>query len=166
MKNNINLCVVMMVCFALSACATSARTPVLVGRKAPLVQLYKVDGDQVSISEYRGKTVVLLFWAQWCSRSQRTIRQLNDFARGNAHRAVVVAVDIDKADKLEELKSLIANVPLKMVDHYFSGNEIYDEAYVAFNAGEIPSVYILSPEGMVVAQGTNIDVVREYFKLD
>ena len=159
-----NVCIVL-VSLAFSACSSGRLNPPLVGRQAPLIQLYQLDGDQTTLNSYRGKTVVLLFWAQWCSRSQRIVRELNAFARDNRTRATVVGINIDKADKLGDLKTLIEETPLKAIDHYFSGNDIYDEAYVAFDIGEIPTVLILNPEGRVVAQGTSFDVVREYFKL-
>ena len=165
MKSRFRLMCVLMVCFVLSACSAGRHTPELVGRRAPLVMLYTLDGEQVPLSVYRGKTVVVLFWAQWCSRSQRIIRELNTFARNNPSLATVVGINIDKADKLGDLKSLIAEAGLKSIDHHFSGNEIYDEAYVAFDIGEIPTVLVLNTEGLVVAQGHSIDTVQDYFKV-
>lgn len=38
----------------------------LVGKPAPNFQLTTLDGKQVSLSDYRGKAVLLNFWATWC----------------------------------------------------------------------------------------------------
>jgi thiol-disulfide isomerase/thioredoxin len=38
----------------------------LVGKSAPNFQLTTLDGKQVSLSDYRGKAVMLNFWATWC----------------------------------------------------------------------------------------------------
>ena len=38
----------------------------LVGKSAPNFQLTTLDGKQVSLSDYRGKAVLLNFWATWC----------------------------------------------------------------------------------------------------
>ena len=43
----------------------SARTPVSVGDPAPDFTLPDLDGQQVSLSDYRGKRVVLFMWASW-----------------------------------------------------------------------------------------------------
>lgn len=37
-----------------------------VGRLAPDFTLSDLEGDQVSLSDFRGKTVLLNFWATWC----------------------------------------------------------------------------------------------------
>ena len=40
-------------------------TPVLVGQIAPDFQLTTLDGRNVSLSDYRGKKVLLAAWASW-----------------------------------------------------------------------------------------------------
>lgn len=39
---------------------------VTVGSKAPNFTLSKVDGKEISLSDFKGKTVLLTFWASWC----------------------------------------------------------------------------------------------------
>ena len=39
----------------------------LVGRAAPVFSFATLDGGQFSLEEQRGKTVVLSFWASWCT---------------------------------------------------------------------------------------------------
>ena len=150
-----------LLCFA--ACSTSSSSSSILGKSAPLAQLYSFDGDQNTIESYRGKTVVLLFWAQWCSRSQRIIKQLNDFALES--NVTVVAVNIDKSDKLQTVKNFLQKADITALEQKFSGNDIYDEAYVAFDVGEVPTVFILDSAGNVRAHGTSYDVIEDYFKL-
>ena len=45
--------------------ALSTLTPVSVGGPAPEFTLPDLDGQQVSLSDYRGKRVVLFMWASW-----------------------------------------------------------------------------------------------------
>jgi cytochrome c biogenesis protein CcmG/thiol:disulfide interchange protein DsbE len=40
--------------------------PAVIGNAAPGLAIRTVDGGQVSISDLRGKPVVLDFWASWC----------------------------------------------------------------------------------------------------
>lgn len=39
----------------------------IVGKRAPDFELIDVNGNHVSLSQFRGKTVVLDFWATWCA---------------------------------------------------------------------------------------------------
>lgn len=38
----------------------------LVGRRAPAIELLSTEGGVVSLSEYRGRPVLVNFWASWC----------------------------------------------------------------------------------------------------
>ena len=166
MKKNIRMFTATLLCAILGACSASTPTSTLVGKSAPLAHFYTLDGSQISLDSYRENTVVLVFWAQWCSRSQRIIRQIAEFADTKPAGVSVVAVDIDKVEKLDALKALIKEAELQSIDHMFSGNDVYDEAYAAFGVGEVPTVFIITSEGRIVAHGTNFDVISEYFKLD
>ncbi len=39
---------------------------IIVGSKAPDFTLWSIEGNQVSLSDFEGKTVLLTFWASWC----------------------------------------------------------------------------------------------------
>ncbi len=44
----------------------TASLPPLFGKKAPGFTIKTLDGKLVSLSDYRGKAVVVNFWATWC----------------------------------------------------------------------------------------------------
>ena len=41
--------------------------PDLRGKRAPDFSLRSVDGKKVSLSDYKGKAVLINFWATWCA---------------------------------------------------------------------------------------------------
>ena len=45
--------------------ATTATTSVNVGDEAPDFTLSSLDGRRVSLSDYRGKKVIVFMWASW-----------------------------------------------------------------------------------------------------
>ena len=50
------------------------------GEQAPNFELESIDGDVVSLQDYRGQVVVLDFWASWCRPCANEMSIMNDFA--------------------------------------------------------------------------------------
>src|SRR5277367_5615186 len=68
--------------------------PRQVGRPAP--DFTVADGDRtLQLSSYRGKIVVLNFWASWCTPCIEEIPSLNQLQR-QMPQLVVVGVDVDR----------------------------------------------------------------------
>ena len=43
------------------------------GQQAPDFELRSLDGRTIHLSDYRGKAVVLNFWATWCRSEERRV---------------------------------------------------------------------------------------------
>ncbi len=55
------------------------------------------DKHEVHVSDYRGKVVVLTFWASWCGQCLKELPILESVQRkGGKDRIVVVAINSDK----------------------------------------------------------------------
>ena len=51
----------------LAACGGSGATDARVGQAAPPIKATALDGTAVDLSAYRGKPVIVNFWASWCT---------------------------------------------------------------------------------------------------
>lgn len=63
--------------------------------QAPSFSLRSLDGRLVRLSDYRGKAVVLDFWATWCKPCRASMPHLNEMQNRFGTRLVVVGVSID-----------------------------------------------------------------------
>lgn len=81
----------------LAALALSlAAIPVHAGEsQAPAFTLRSLDGRLVRLSDYKGKAVVLDFWATWCKPCKASMPHLNTMQDRFSSRLVVVGVSID-----------------------------------------------------------------------
>jgi thiol-disulfide isomerase/thioredoxin len=150
-------------CF-LFACASNPAA-VLVGKYAPYTQVTLLGGEEQLIDEYQGKPLVLVFWATWCSKSRSVLPRVEQVARRLKAKNQVnfLAVSLDKAKDIAALRGFIKTEKLQSFKHAFSGNEYFDQAYMAFRADRVPTIVIIDAQGKVVATGDDETVVEEYF---
>ena len=67
------------------------------GEPVPSFTLRKDDGQVVSLADYRGKIVVLNFWATWCAPCIEEMPSLNRFAERYAGKGLeIVAISVDE----------------------------------------------------------------------
>jgi len=124
-----------------------------------------MNGGTVSLEQFRGRTTILFFWAQWCTSSSSVMTELNQYLQGIGDRKDLTFLAIS-VDKNEDLPKLIERIKYQKMDgfqHCFSGNAEYDQAFMAYGTGELPLIVVINPKGVIVAQGDDPQVVKDYF---
>jgi len=149
----------------IAGCVSSPHLSGLVGQEAPLVRFTAIDGTYRSTNEFKGKTVVVVFWAEWCMFSKPVIEELNELAaRDRSKQTVFLAVSIDPATSFPRLQRRIEEQKLVNLVHAFSGNALLDEAYQTLKAHELPHLYVIDPQGRIIAEGHDADVASSGIK--
>ena len=70
-----------------------------IGRLAPDFTLVDLEGNQVSLSDFRGKTVFVNFWASWCPPCRAEMPEIEAVYQEYKDRGVVViGVDIRETE--------------------------------------------------------------------
>ncbi len=73
-----------------------------VGKPAPDFNLRTLSGEDVSLSDYQGKIVLLNFWATWCGFCVKEMPDLDKFDKEHED-VVVLAVDVmEEEDKVRD----------------------------------------------------------------
>lgn len=107
-----------------------------------------LDGQEVKLSEFRGKWVVVNYWATWCPPCIEEIPELELFHNQNKNEnAVVLGVNMESID-LELLKDFVA-------DQFISYPVLHTRPASRSALGAIPGLptsYLVSPDGKVVAR--------------
>ena len=103
-------------------------------------------GKTASLKEYRGKIVLLDFWATWCHGCKEEIPWFVDFDRKYAAKGLVVlGVSLD-GDGWKVVKPFIqtANVPYRIL----LGNDATAKEYGIRN---MPDTFLIDREGRIAA---------------
>jgi len=119
----------------------------LVGNVAPDFNAEDLDGNRITLSDYRGKVVLLDFWATWCGpcmHEMPNVRAAYEKYKGNGFRVIGISLDTQQEILEAVLERERMNWPqipdLKRVE-----NRIGDLYRVEY----IPSTFLLDHRGIV-----------------
>lgn len=114
------------------------------GQPAPEFDLAGRAGN-VKLSDYKGKTVYLDFWASWCGPCKQSFPWMNDMqARYSAKGLRVVAVNVDQ--KSEDAKTFLKDTPASF-DIAFDQTGKTPKAYAVKG---MPTSVLIGPDGKVL----------------
>ena len=153
----------------LAACNDSApsATPVEVtrvaaevGAIAPGFTAYDPDGRMVSLRDFRGKVVLIDFWATWCTPCIADLPNLKQrWARFRDEEFVILGVSLD--DDLEAWRSFVRSEGIDWVN--VAEGKMWDsEIALSYRVDAIPSTFLIDRDGRVVAidkRGAALDAV-------
>lgn len=112
------------------------------GAEAPDFEFVGVDGSTAKLSDYRGKVVVLNFWATWCGYCMREMPDLNMVSE-NFDDVQVLA--INRGDKPADAKAEVEEL-----GYDFAWGLDEDRAIEAlYPANGIPYTVIIDKDGIV-----------------
>ena len=129
----------------------------LQGQMAPSFTLKDTSGHKVSLSDYKGKAVVVDFWATWCAPCKIEIPWLEQFHNQYASQGLEILgiseddLDPDDKAKLLQEKQGIANKAAQLKINY---PVLIDDASVSTPYGGIdglPTTFFIDRSGKVVA---------------
>ena len=131
--------------------AASAAGAVCATKGSPAVDssLQNLDGQTVKVSDYRGKVVIMSFWATWCQRCEEQLVYLQELSGSLSDDVVILAVNQDSEaidpTKMDEIRAQVEEAGLPFPVLVDAELEMWGDYCI--NA--LPTNVILDREGRV-----------------
>lgn len=121
---------------------------VSIGRPAPDFTLPRLNGESVSLHDYREKIIFLNFWATWClpcRKEMPSMEKLYQTLKGEPFEILAVSIDSSGADVVAPF----------MADYQLSFPALLDTDAIVmrrYNVNNIPQTFIIDKEGVIVSK--------------
>lgn len=118
-----------------------------VGQPAPDFTLPTLERDAVSLSDYRGRPVLINFWATWCAPCRLEMPEL--VRTYNTHQEegfVVLAVDLTDQDSLDDVRAFVEEFDMPFPVLLDETGAVYYELYRLLG---LPMSVFVDREGVI-----------------
>jgi peroxiredoxin len=133
-----------------------------IGRQAPELTLPDTEGRSVSLSSFKGKYLLVDFWASWCgpcrAENPNVVQAYSEFKNKN-FAILGVSLDKEKDAWLEAIKSD------RLTWTHVSDLKFWQsKAVEVFQFNGIPFNVLIDPQGKIIAQGLRGDDLENKLK--
>lgn len=129
----------------------------VVEKKAADFSLTSTDGKAVKLSDYKGKVVIVDFWATWCPPCRKGIPDLIEIQKEFSNDVVIIGISVDSDTKnnvISFMQSAGINYPVAYA------NEDVVQSYGGIES--IPTSFVIDQKGNIVDKHVGLVPKSEY----
>ena len=117
-----------------------------IGKPAIDFKVTDLNGEALSLEKYRGKIILLDFWATWCPPCIQEMPHLKQtYAKFKNQDFTIIGISVDRG--LEPLKSFVSEENITWPQHFDNGGPIAK----MYNITHIPTTFLIDGKGIIQA---------------
>ncbi len=116
-----------------------------VGQRAPDFTLTTFDGKNITLSDLKGKVVLVNFWASWCKPCEQEAPDLESAWRYYQPRGDVVFLGVDWTDTDSAAQGYLQKFNIS----YTNGPDLGTRISQKYRITGVPETYIVDRNGMI-----------------
>jgi len=123
------------------------KVPLYIGAEAPDFSFESLQGEEISLSQYRGKVVLLDFWASWCLPcvvAMPKMKSLYEAYHDEGLEIIGINLDLSREQALDFVQHFELPWP-----QYWDGKGYDSELAVLFRVKAIPMLYLIDQQGII-----------------
>ena len=124
----------------------------LIGRQAPSLKLTSANGKTVTLDSFRGRPVILDFWATWCGPCVDALPRLAQIDKEARNKGLVV-LSIDQDEEADTATNFMTKKGYTWSNYHDGDGEI--EKLVGSTA--IPRTMLIDAQGKIVYDAVGLD---------
>ena len=120
----------------------------LKGKELPPIKLNTIEGKYFDLADYKGKEVIVNFWASWCAPCVEEFPSFLKLLKAQKGKIIVLAISLD--NNKQDIESFIEGFQLgdSGLDIYFSWDEDKSLSKL-FGTKLLPESYLLDADHIV-----------------
>jgi len=131
----------------MAGCSGSSSGPAQgpeIGKLAPDFQLSNLDGQVISLGDFRGQPVLLNFWASWCGPCRYEMPFLQEIFEGSSDTGLVILA-VDLQENPSRVKEFVEEFGLSFPVLLATNQEVP----LAYNIRGIPATFFIDKNGII-----------------
>ena len=129
-------------------------------KKAPDFITKDMDGNTVKLSDFKGKYLLLDFWASWCRPCRAKMKELKEVYPELQKKGIIVcSISLDeKREQWEKATREDGIVWANTCDlKPFRTNEIA----AAYKVTSVPTLFVIDPQGVIISQNPSLEEILQ-----